>query len=399
MADVNGHSGDCWCHYIPHLIAVRPEQKTEASEISGGRELENGEACQILDGLDHEIVGEILEIVGVLRVEATDPHDLVADLNSGGIDASPVHGVGYLGHGGFQGSESSPAPTIEIPDPGRGGDEIIAVVDSGIVPDDDLPEWLDEPNVRSERPIDTEALPLRHPVGHGTFVTSLIRRIAPEHRVSIASARPDPGYLVSKDPDHKPAPPPTDELNVLGAVLRLLRRHSDDGKLVRALNLSLGVHACPEEEYEQFVSLRTACELWMERFGDQAPIFAAAGNSLCPQPLYPAAFSRDSKFEGYIFSVAAARECARDGEIKVWDRGMEVPAPHRDWVTEAAPGCDVFGLSGQDPDYVVKWSGSSYATAVVSAGHVIGLSSDSDAAVRWWPDRAVTYRGVPNLIP
>lgn len=398
MAD-NGHTGDCWCHYIPHLIAVRPEQKTEAIRISGGRELENGEACQILDGLDHEIVGEILEVVGVIRIDASDPHDLVAELNAADIVASPVHGVGFLGHSGFFGSEWSPAPAVDIPDPGGAEKEIIAVVDSGIVPDDDLPAWMDHPNVRSERPIDTDTLPAKHPVGHGTFVTSLIRRIAPGHRVSIASARPDPGYLVSNDPEHQPAPPPTDELNVLGAVLRLLRRHSDDGKLVRALNLSLGVHACPGDEHEQFVALRRACELWVERFGDHAPIFAAAGNSLCPQPLYPAAFSRDSKYEGHIYGVAAARECAEQGEIKIWDRGVEVPAPHRDWVTDAAPGCDVFGLSGQDPDHVVKWSGSSHATAVVSAGHVIGLSSDSDGGVRWWPDRAVTYRGVPNLMP
>lgn len=399
MAEANGHAGDCWCHYMPHLIAVLPEQRSQAVEISGGRELENGEACRILDGLDHEIVGEILDVVGVIRVDVSDPHGVVAELNADDIVASPVHGVGFLGHSGFFGSGWAVATGIEIPDPGSADEEIIAVVDSGIVPDDDLPAWMDDPNVRGERPIDTDALLAKHPVGHGTFVTSLIRRIAPRHRVSIASARPDPGYLVSNDPEHEPAPPPTDELNVLGAVLRLLRRHSDDGKLVRALNLSLGAHACPGEEYDQFVALRRACELWGERFGDQAPIFAAAGNSLCPQPLYPAAFSRDSKFQGHVYGVAAARESAREGEIKVWDRGMEVPAPHRDWVTDAAPGCDVFGLSGQDPDHVVKWSGSSHATAVVSAGHVIGLTSDSDGGIRWWPDRAVSQQSVPNLLP
>lgn len=397
-AEAIGHS-ECWCHYLPHLIAVRPDQKAEAIKESGGRELTNGEACQILDGLDHEIVGQILDVVGVIWVDADNPHDLVDRLNSTGVDASPVHGVGYLGHSGFQGSDWTPAPRITIPDPGNADNEIIAVVDSGIAEDEDLPDWMAQPNVGCERPIDSDTLTYRHPVGHGTFVSSLIRRIAPGTRLSMASARPDPGHLKTQDPDHKTAPLPTDELNVLGAVLRLLRRHVEDGEAVRALNMSLGVHACPKDKSRLFLTYRTACDLWIERFGEQAPIFASAGNGLCEQPLYPAAFNLDGEYQPFIHGVAAARECAKEGELKVWDREVEVPAPHRDWVTDAAPGCDVFGLSGQNPNHVIKWSGSSHATAVATAGHITGLRSDSDVGIRWWPDRAVTYRNVPNLVP
>lgn len=398
-ADATDHP-ECWCHYLPHLIAVLPDQKSQAVQASGGRELENGEACQILDGLDHELVGEILENLGVIRIEAADPHEVAEALNSAGIAASPIHGVGYLGHSGFFGADWRDAPQAEIHDPGGAGEEIIAVVDSGIVPDDDLPDWMQDPNVRSDRPIDTDALTLKHSVGHGTFVSSVIRRVAPDARVSIASARPDPGYLTTSDPEHKTAPPPTDELNLLGAVLRLLRRHRDDGEQVRALNLSLGAHACPGDESELFLTFRKACELWVDRFGEQAPIFAAAGNSLCPQPLYPAAFSQDDDFHGVVHGVAAAREGAKgEGELKVWEDRRELAAPDRDWVTDAGPGCEVFGLSGQDPSHTIEWGGSSHATAVVTAGHVIGLSSDRDAGISWWPDRAVTYRNVPNLVP
>ena len=400
-ADTHGHD-DCWCHYLPHLIAVRPDQKAQAiaaSADSGGRELENGEACQILDGLNHDVVGEILEVVGVIRVEPEDPHEVVATLNQNGVAASPVHGVGFLGHKGYQGSDWIEASEVEIRDPGKAGDRVIAVVDSGIVPDADLPGWMSGSSVESDRPIDTDALTLKHPVGHGTFVASLIRRIAPDCAVSLASARPDPGYLESKDPNHKEAPPPTDELNVLGAVLRLLRRHREDQKNVRALNLSLGVHACPKDGFEEFITMRTACKLWLDRFVDRAPILAAAGNSPCPQPLYPAAFSRDEEFHGRIRGVAAAREGAKGGEIKVWQDGTEITAPERDWVTDAAPGCEIFGLSGQSPDHVIEWGGSSFATAVVSASRCTELSSDSDAGISWWPDRAVTYGAVPNLRP
>lgn len=399
-AEISGHSDNCHCHYLPHLIAVRPEQKQAAIEGSGGRELENGEACRILDGLTHDIVEDILEVVGVIHIDAEDPHALVAELNSNDIGASPIHGVGFLGHGGFQGSDWTHVAGTMIPNPGSAEKGVIAVVDSGIVPDEDLPDWMKGDNVLCERPLDTDTLPHKHPVGHGTFVTSLIRRMAPTCAVSIASARPDPGYTDSTEPNHEPgaAPAPTDELNVLGAVLRLLRRHKDDSGELRALNLSLGVHACPGDDFERFVTIRRACELWKDRFGDQAPIFAAAGNSLCPKPIYPAGFSHDDGFDGLIHGVAAAKENAKGGIIKVWDNGAEVDAPNRDWVTDAAPGCDVVGLSGQDPDQVVQWSGSSHATAVLSASTCADLTSDSDD-IRWWPDRAVTYRDVPNLIP
>jgi len=390
------HSAECWCHYLPHLIAVSPGQKAAAAELSGGRELENGEACQILDGLDHRSVGRIIESVGIIRVDNPDPHETVAALNSKEIEASPIHGVGYLGHGGFQGDYWAEAPDQRIPDPGEAQRSTIAVIDSGIAVDEDLPEWMDDPNVVCDRPIDTDTPWVKYPVSHGTFVTSLIRRIAPDYNVSIASARPDPGYLTTNDPDHAAAPPPTDELNVLGAVMRLLDRLGEKDSDVRALNMSLGVHACPADKSESFVALRTACDLWNERFGEQAPIFAAAGNDTCKAPLYPAAFSRNTKL---IRSVAAARQGAREGEIKVWDRGTEVNAPTRDWVTDAGPGCDVLGLSGQSETHVVEWSGSSHATAVVTACYVAGSRPEIDLSIAWWPDRAVSYDLVPNLRP
>lgn len=409
MSKQGNHSGDCYCHHLPNLVAVTPDRLDDATSALGERweRPGHGELCQILDGLDHDIVAQIQERVGVLRVtgdtesEDLDPHEASRRLNEEGIAASPVHGVGYTGHAGFQGSQWVAANTMLKPGRESADAGIIAVVDSGISPD--LAHWMDDPNVMFDRPIDTERPAFQDPVSHGTFVISLLRRLAPELRTSIASARPDPGYLRTSEPYHPDAHtlprPPTDELNVLGAVLRLIRRHGEDEGDVRALNLSLGAHECPEAGSDFFLSLQAAVDAWRERF-PKAPIVAAGGNSTCTAPVYPAAF------EG-VKAVAAAREGglrskigSGGGEVKVWHNGTEVNAPDRDWITDVAPGCDIIGLSGQDADHTIKWSGSSFATAVVSALIASNrYSPTSDEGKDWTPDRAVTYGDVNGLVP
>lgn len=409
MSTQGDHSGDCYCHYLPNLVTVTPERLDDATSALGERweRPEHGELCQILDGLDHDIVGQVQEHVGVLRAvggadgEDVDPHEAARLLNEQEIAASPVHGVGYTGHAGFQGSPWTAANVMLKPRREAADAGIIAVVDSGISPD--LADWMDDPNVVFDRPIDTERPPFQDPASHGTFVVSLLRRLAPKFRASVASARPDPGYLRTSEPYHPGAHtlprPPTDELRVLGAVLRLIRRHGDDEGEVRALNLSLGAHECSESGSDYFLSLQAAVDAWRKRF-PKAAIVAAGGNSTCTAPVYPGAF------EG-IKAVAAAREGgprskggSGGGEIRMWHNGTEVNAPDRHWITDVAPGCDIIGLSGQDADHTIKWSGSSFATAVVSA-LIVSEQYDptSDDGKDWTPDRAVTYDNVNGLVP
>jgi subtilisin family serine protease len=401
------HSDDCYCHYLPNLILVRPDDRNAAVEALRGEwvEPDRGELCQILEGADHRSNADVVASIGVLRAagdrpdDELNPHEAAGQLEETGIHASPVHGVGYAGHGGFQGSQWTPANIMLKPPRACGDEGIIAVVDSGV--STELTPWMDDPNVIFERPIDSERPTFHDPVSHGTFVVSLLRRMAPELVISMASARPDPGYMRSSEPYDPPAhrlkSPPTDELNVLGAVLRLIRRHRDEPKAMKVLNLALGGHECAHTS-AFYLGLEAACRAWWKAF-PKAAIVAAGGNSTCPAPMYPAAFEN-------VKAVAAAREGqARKGEsplgeMKVWYNGTEVGAPHRDWITDAAPGCDIIGLSGQDEDHTIKWSGSSFATAVVSSLIASGgYSPVSDDGIAWSPDRAVTYGDVGGLVP
>ncbi|MFZ0013312.1 MAG: S8/S53 family peptidase [Acidimicrobiia bacterium] len=398
MSSHDDHVAECWCHYWPNLIVIRAGDESAAIDQVGGRQLDEGGLCRLIDGVDGDIIRQVGELIGVVEIEDADPHGAANALNAAGIDASPVHGMGFLGHGGFQGSAWTESDTsLGDVDSASDAAGFVAVVDSGIVPDDDLPPWMTPDDVRSDRPVDTEHIPYRDPISHGTFVTSIVRRVTPEHVVSLASARPDPGHLVSDDPAHEPARPPTDELNVLGAVLRLLNRHGRSDR-VRAMCMALGVHVCPGDAGQRFLALEAAVEAWTNRF-PKAPIFAAAGNSQCPEPLYPAEFTNVRSVAAACEGEGTAKPGAADGRIVVWDHGSPVPAPSRPGVTDVGPGCDVTGLSGQSEDHTVSWGGSSFATAIVAACHAKGTYNPvSDGnGVQWWPDLTASKSRVDGL--
>lgn len=389
MSVEQGDRPRCHCHYHPDLIVVRRGSEGSAIANLGLEEddvLNEGELCRYLDGLDPSGIAPIVERIALIRV--ADPHAAANQLFEGDIEASPVHGVGYMGHSGYKGDDFREVDKThpEVP-PEREG-PVIAVVDSGLAPDEDIPSWLSQ-SVECERPQDTDILTQKHPVSHGTFVASVIRRVAPEHRLSLASARPDPGYMKSNEDDHVAgaAPQPTDELNVFGAIVRLVERHREDE--VVALSLALGAHDCPDGG-SFLLAMRIALEYWLENFVG-CGIFAAGGNSECEEPLYPAAWR-----ELGIRAVGAATD---GGDPIVWREGNDVvPAPGRDWITDWAPGQRILGLSGQSPDHVIEWSGSSFACAVAAAASINGVHSTTAGPETWWTDQSVDYRSIPGLL-
>lgn len=364
MSAAQGDRRHCHCHYHPDLVVVRRGEEGAAIanlSLDEDRVLDDGGLCRYLDGLDPQDIGPIVERIAVIKVD-DDAHVTANELVGAGIEASPVHGLGFLGHSGYRGDRFAPVnkehPEVSPTEEGS----VIAVVDSGLAPDEDIPPWLRQ-SVECERPQDTDILTQKHPVSHGTFVASVIRRVAPDNRLSMASARPDPGYMRSSEDNHVAgaAAQPTDELNVFGAITRLVKRHQEDE--VAALNLSLGAYECPDGGVF-LLAMRMALEYWIESFPG-CEIFAAGGNSECEDPLYPAAWG-----DLNIHAVGAVTE---GGDPIVWRDGNDVaPAPQRDWITDWAAGHRIEGLSGVSPDEVIQWSGSSFACAVASAAFATG---------------------------
>ncbi|HSM45957.1 MAG TPA: S8/S53 family peptidase [Acidimicrobiia bacterium] len=374
------------CHSIPGVLAVHAEDVRSASnslkDLGGARDATRRILSRYLPERDKDRSTNVP--IGILAVG--DAHEAAAFLATlrRPIAASPIHGVGFEGHRGFM-SGAGPKPakpfTANRPLKTRG---VIAVVDSGIVDPKLRPKWMQKPFVLHDRE-DIEKVDSL-PASHGTFVTSIIRQVAPDYAVSIAAAPPDTDGVLVTSMRGNVIDPPTTELDVLGAIVRLVARHGANPSEVKALNLSLGASACGAHD-GFLLTIEAALDYWRQHFGQGVPIYAAGGNSPDLRPVYPGAFA-------CVKAVAAG---ANGGKQQVWDDGTARNAPPRSWITDVAPGVWIRGLSGKSVTDTVSWSGSSFATAVASALAARGDSFEVDGATTYWQDRGLVYGDVDGL--
>lgn len=365
------------CHLIPGLLAIPPGDEAMRQVL----DLVDGSPSQrlpeILEGLGDEDLVAVTDLVGL--VEVADPHEAAARVAEIGVPASPIHAVGFPGHTKAMAGTSPEEEKAVFPEVPRGGERnIVAVVDTGI--SEELPGWMADSVIREPGDLERLDTGLRVPASHGTFVCSVIRQITPSHVVSIAAARPDTGQLEPSpkdarrpDDDRKP----TNELEVAAALERLIRRHSGDPGAVRALNLSLGGYKCESGSPDSFLlTMSRALDHWRRVFTGCTPIFASGGNSTDTRAVFPAAYD-------YVRGVGAGR----DGAQVVWESDSEtrLPTP-RDWIGDVARGSDVIGLSGQDERHAVRWSGSSFASAVAVSSYLKRGASTVEHGIVWWPE-------------
>lgn len=376
---------------MKNVIAIRSDHAERAEGFLKAKRLGDSQLVRLMGKeTDRQILSQIHELVAVFRIQG-DPHELARGLSDeAGVDASPIHALGTLNHlQSMTGTDPQPTrvktePVIAASSPGR----VVAAIDTGVTKS--LPAWLDS-GLEYEA-ADIETLSGKNKASHGTFVAGLIRRVAPEHTISMARAR---RWAVKDlepklDASHHDADDPSTELHVLEAMIRLVNRlRGRDRCDVAALNLSLG-GSCDDHD-PGFVTLRTALDLWRNSF-PKVPIFAAGGNTPDTLEVYPGAFE-------FVRSVAAAKD---GGQQVVWDRTSSrsgsVAAPDRPWITDVAPGSDLVGPSGRTKTEWVKWSGSSFATAVATASHVSNRPMEAGDGLIWWADRQTKAAAIPGLV-
>jgi subtilisin family serine protease len=376
---------------MKNVVAVRADHAERVQDFLKSERFGDAQLVRLMGKeTDRQTLNQIHELVAVFRVQG-DPHEVARGLRDEvGVDVSPVHALGSLNHIQFMtGTDPQPTtvktePVIAASSPGR----VVAAIDTGVTKS--LPAWLDS-GLEYEA-ADIETLSGRNKASHGTFVAGLIRRIAPEHTITMARARRwNVTNLEPKlDASHYDADDPSTELHVLEAMIRLVNRLGDRDRCdVAALNLSLG-GSCDDHD-PGFVTLRIALDFWRNRF-PKVPIFAAGGNTPDRLEVYPGAFE-------FVRSVAAAKD---GGEQVVWDRTASrsgpLAAPDRPWITDVAPGSDLVGPSGRTRAEWVKWSGSSFATAVATANYVSNRPMEASDGLIWWADRQTKAADIPGLV-
>ena len=315
------------------------------------------------------------------------------------IHASPIHAIGLSGHINFQpGTDPVKLAVADfaLPDtsPSALDPDLVAVVDSGIAlpPQTARPDWFygsndSRPYVLYEDPIDVEKLGAI-PASHGTFVSGLIRQVAPSKQVTFAAARPsNPSKIFPRGESSLPQGlPPTSEIQVAEAIARLILRHSSDGQPtedVKALNLSLGAYVCDPAKDVDLMTTFAMVGAWLSVFADsETAVMAAGGNETNPSsasvandliPFYPAGLTSWN-----VDGMHGIGAIAIDGAEIVWDvatKDQVDAVPGRTWITETGPGANLVNLSGggdgETPE-LVCWSGSSFATAIASARYALG---------------------------
>jgi hypothetical protein len=384
-------TGNMACHFMKDVVATRADRAEEAQRLLDSDPLDEGSLNELMGGeIDREVLTQMTSLVTVFGVEGRDPHQLSRELREQGVEVSPIHALGTLNHIAYMtGTDPEPtevktSPEIAASSPGR----IVAVIDTGVT--ESLPLWL-ESGLDFDQ-ADIETLGGQLSASHGTFVAGLIRRIAPEHTISMARAR---RWAVKDlepklEASHHDADDPSTELHVLEAMIRLVNRLRGKSRCdVAALNLSLG-GSCDDHD-PSFVTLSVALDLWRNSF-PRVPIFAAGGNTPDTLEVYPGAYE-------FVRSVAAAKE---GGEQVVWDRTSSrsgsVTAPDRKWITDVAPGSDLVSPSGRTKSEWVKWSGSSFATAVATANYVSNRPMEASDGLIWWADRQTKAADIPGLV-
>jgi hypothetical protein len=369
------------CFYIDGYLVVEEGQGDAAIAALSGFDvnIEVVSAGEVL-GEETEETEALNAALDVLSTDV-DPFDVATALQEAQIVAGPVFAVGLASHWKFgPGTQPTSRPGATLPHPNVDlGDGIVAVVDSGFVPDRQI-EWMSSEHVLYDPNLDTETISTDPGVAsHGTFVTSVIRQLAPDYRVAFASAQPRTPVAIVENEDTLPPDVQfvSTELHVAEAIVRLTQRPELGRGNVAVLNLSLGTYACDPGEDPTMISTMVAMRTWLRAFPDST-IFAAGGNEPYDAPFWPAGlsvFPLDGTIDpDRVRGVGAVNEAA---EQVVWGQVVgasaavapESPRP-RVWVTDTAPGCDLLGLRGgidDDGATVVAWSGSSFATAVSSA--------------------------------
>ena len=339
------------------------------------------QAYEVIDADEDGVIdGDSLEIAGV--IEQTNQ-------NVEGLVAAPLLLLTMTGHWGMS-PAGNPITTTDVgvtPGSLDSTAKTVAVVDTGYTKGG--PSWLDDRVDGVDTAFDAEPAGLEpRYAGHGRFVSSVITQEAPNVKVRVARlAEIDPAVVPTLVPS--PNPFTADELQLYIAINRLLKL----GVPYSALNLSLGAYACEglgESTVDSSgLAIRAAMDLWNASWGTGPvpPILAAAGNRATNDqsplpPFLPAAYD-----VGPGDSICAVMSVDANGNPS--------------WFSNTVPGgVRALGesLVGIGPsNNWIYWSGTSFATALMTAKAALGTGCDSITAA--FTNPVNVKHGPPTPVP
>jgi len=310
----------------------------------------------------------LLGVIDTLRAQARAAAPGLG-INPSKVDVAPNHvfsGEIYIYHGGPSGAPQPPASGWEAsttPTSWGVGSPFVVVLDTGLVTETPLGLAA---NVHHET-IDTDvqhmsgsqAVGLAAEAGHGTFIASIIERMAlggvPQSSVKVLN--PD-GFGT--------------ETTIVAALLALTEHPAGVG----VVNMSLGAYSHLDRPP---LALRAAISGLPP---DMVVVAAAGNNGVANRPFWPAALTR-------VVGVASVRDSQFGIEASAFSNSGA-------WVDVCTQGEDILGVYGfgtfyEDPasskrfDGWARWSGTSFAAPIVTAEIARrALSTPGTTAAQAW---------------
>ncbi len=340
--------------YAEGEILVREEYLDRVLEVIGHPNRQDIERSQP-ERIRRVIAGHVLLTLSEPHPSVAEALDLVDQRLGRGI-ATPNHVMTVSGDGDLTYCPATepeeayhdiePFPSVSAD--GLGSGVLVYLADTGLLRDAaDGHPWLEGVQVRDPAKDFDPPAPLQGnpPVippytGHGTFVAGVLRCMAPAADIIVTNAFSIAGSTLEAD---------------LVPGLESAFRHGVD-----IFHLTI---ACPSRNDLPLIAFGD----WLRRLSNSkgAVCVAAAGNSSRRRPTWPAAFPE-------VISVGALGSDWR-GRASFSNYGpwVDVYAPGRDLINAYATGtytCHVSPYDGQVRNFygMAKWSGTSFATPIVS---------------------------------
>ena len=313
--------------------------------------------------VDGEVVDSLVNGVSLFDPRGRGTEDALQAIDAalGAGVATPDHVVYVTPTGGCcpasepeEPGDSPPWPTLPPAPEGSGRDILVAVVDTG---------WLPEAAVSTASPWlhgvtgDVEAYDpssIHHYVGHGTFVAGVVRSLAPSARVRVE------GFLTNG-----------------GAVFEseLIKQLNDS--LVDAPDIITMSAGTSTRNHYDLLAFQVFWETRLSRLKGTV-LLCAAGNDGGRGPFWPAAFP-------WTISVGALDQEGLRADFSNFGSWVDVYAPGVDLVNAYATGTYV----AQEPPHAgerrtfagrARWSGTSFSTPVVAGLIAARMNSTGETA-------------------
>jgi hypothetical protein len=299
-------------------------------------------------GLDPRLQGRVLGLSNH-SMESNELADLARALRAQHLSASLA--ITPMAAGvvkGIGGPHPAPSPGRFEADGGPGSPANVAIIDTGRAGQRRTDGWLR--GIEGDKdPLDAFPPPrgdgyLDADAGHGTFVTGIVRQIAPGARIRHYRAVDSDGIATE-----------------VAIACEMIRAVTEDGAQI--VNLSLGGHTHDDVPPIAIAAALEIIEEWKQKEHREVVIVAAAGNYGDKTPCWPAAFPEVVSVAGLTRGLQPAPWSSRGFWVKCSTiaqgvRSTYVEGRESPWLD---PWPEDFGANSW-----AAWSGTSFAAAQVT---------------------------------